>query len=70
MILARELGDHAAESKALWNLLLLEYYEGQNRDQAIGYGEQSLAIAREHNLEEQLAYTLNDIARAYFVVGK
>ena len=60
----------AAESKVLWNLMLLEYYEGQNRDQAIAYGEQSLAIARQFNLQEQMAYTLNDIARAYFVVGK
>ena len=70
LILARELADYAAEAKVLWNLMLLEYYEGQNREQAISYGEQSLAIARENNLEEQMAYTLNDIARAYFVVGK
>ena len=45
-------------------------YEGQNREQAITYGEQSLAIARQYGLQEQLAYSLNDIARAYFVVGK
>jgi len=70
LLLARELGDHAAEAKVLWNLMLLEYYEGQNRDQAIVFGEQSLAIARQFGLEEQMAYTLNDIARAYFVVGK
>ena len=70
LALARELNDHAAESKVLWNLMLLEYFEGRNRDQTITYGEQSLAIAREHNLEEQLAHTLNDISRAYFVVGK
>ena len=68
--LARELGDRRAEAKVLWNLMLLEYYEGHNREQAIAYGEQSLAIAREHGLKEQLAYTLNDIARAYFTVGK
>ena len=69
-MLARELSDHAAESKVLWNLMLLEYYEDRNREQAIAYGEQSLAIARQFDLQEQLAYTLNDIARAYFVVGK
>ena len=68
--LARELNDHRAESQVLWNLMLLEYYEGQNREQAISYGEQSLAIARHYGLEEQLAYTLNDIARAYFTVGR
>ena len=68
--LSRELGDHAAEAAVLWNLMLLEYYEGKNRDQAIAYGEQSLAIARQFGLQEQMAYTLNDIARAYFVVGQ
>ena len=68
--LARELQDQRAESKVLWNLMLLEYYEGQNREQAITYGEQSVAIARQYGLQEQLAYSLNDIARAYFVVGK
>ena len=68
--LAGELNDHRAEAQVLWNLMLLEYYEGQNREQAITYGEQSLAIARQHGLQEQLAYTLNDIARAYFTVGR
>lgn len=68
--LARELNDYRAESRVLWNLMLLEYYEGRNREQAISYGEQSLEIARQHGLQEQLAYTLNDIARAYFTVGK
>jgi class 3 adenylate cyclase/tetratricopeptide (TPR) repeat protein len=68
--LAQELNDYAAESKVLWNLMLLEYFEGQDREQAISFGEQSLDIARRHGLQEQLAYTLNDIARAYFTVGK
>ena len=68
--LARELNDHRAESKVLWTLMLLEYYAGHDREGAIAYGEQSLAIARQYDLREQLAYTLNDIARAYFTVGK
>ena len=68
--LARELDDYRAEARVLWNLMLLEYYEGHNREEAIRYGEQSLAIARRYGLQEQLAYTLNDIARAYFTVGK
>ncbi len=70
LLLARELNDHQAEAKVLWNLMLLEYYEGQDREQAIAYGEQSQAIARRLGLQEQLAYTLNDLARAYFTVGK
>ncbi|MCH7737674.1 MAG: AAA family ATPase [Chloroflexi bacterium] len=68
--LARELHDHHAESKVLWNLMLVEFYEGKDREAAVDYGEQSLAIAREHGLEEQLALTLNDLAKAYFTVDK
>ena len=68
--LAEALEDYGAESKILWNLMLLEYYHGTDRRQAIEFGEQSLAIAREHGLQEQLAFTLNDLARAYFVVGR
>ena len=68
--LARELQDHTAESKVLWNMMLVEFYDGKNRQLAVEYGEQSLAIAREYGLEEQLAFTLNDLAKAYFTVDK
>ena len=68
--LARELGDRRAEAKALWNLMLVHIYGAEDAQQAVAYGEQSLAIAREHNLREELAYTLNDIARAYPAVGR
>ena len=68
--LARELGGYQAECKVLWNLMLVEFYGGQNRQAAINYGEQSLAIAREFGLEEQLAFTLNDLAKAYFTVDR
>ena len=70
LILARELEDHGAEAKALWNLMLLAVFASQDPQQAIGYGEQSLAIAREHDLREQLAFTLNDISRAYAAAGQ
>lgn len=59
--LARQLGDRAAETKVLWNLLLLYYFTG-NIDQARKVGEESLAMARALNLTEQIAYTLNDLA--------
>ena len=70
LALARELQDHRAESKVLWNLMLVEFYEGENREAAVNYGEQSMAIAQEHGLEEQLAFTLNDLAKAYFTVDR
>lgn len=69
LALARELGERQAESKILWNLMLLKQFSGHMRE-AVQFGEQSLAIARELNLREQLAYTLNDIMRSYAGVGQ
>lgn len=67
--LARTLDDRAAQAKALWALMLAEYFGGHS-EQAVTYGEQSLALARALNLREQLAYTLNDIVRPYTFVGR
>jgi predicted ATPase len=64
--LARELGDRAAESKVLWNLQLVHLLQNKAHD-AIGYGEKSLAIARELDLREQMAYVLSDLGWAYIV---
>ncbi len=67
--LARELGDRAAESKALWNLMTLNTFSGGDPSEAVRAGEQSLAIARELGLHEQLAFTLNDLWRPYAASG-
>jgi tetratricopeptide (TPR) repeat protein len=67
--LARELGDRKAEAKILWNLLLLNIYSGGDADQAVARGEESLAIAREFNLREQMGYTLHDLFVAYAYLG-
>ncbi|HEY3345966.1 MAG TPA: hypothetical protein VGJ97_13615 [Anaerolineaceae bacterium] len=61
LALARDLGDRAAESKALWNYLLLGAFTDQY-EEALRNGEQSLAIARELGLKEQIAFTLNDMS--------
>jgi tetratricopeptide (TPR) repeat protein len=58
---ARAIDDHQAEAKILWNLMLLAAFTGRT-DAAIEYGEQSLHIARQFHLREQLAFTLNDLA--------
>jgi class 3 adenylate cyclase/tetratricopeptide (TPR) repeat protein len=63
--LVRELGDRASESKVLWNLMLLDIFAGGDLRQAVSYGEQSITLARELGLREQLAFTLNDIQYAY-----
>ena len=67
--LARELGDRQAQARNLWNLMILAQFSGHMRD-AVTFGEESLSIARELDLPEQLAYTLNDIVRAYLGVGR
>ncbi|MFN8373172.1 MAG: hypothetical protein U0694_09900 [Anaerolineae bacterium] len=67
LALSEELGDRAAEAKALWCLLLTGFYGGQ-LTKGIEYGERSLAIARELDLREQLAYTLNNLALVYINV--
>jgi len=67
--LARELNDRPAEAKILWNLLLLNTHKGDIRG-AIAYGEQSLAIAREIGLREQIAFSLHDLANTYLFVGE
>lgn len=63
--LARRLEDRMAESKALWNLMLLKVFSGIEPEQAIIYGEQSLALARAFHQHEQIAFTLNDLSMAY-----
>ena len=67
--LARELGDRSAESKALWNLMILNVFGGGDADEAVDAGERSLEIARELNAREQIAFTLNDLWRPYAAVG-
>lgn len=62
--LARTIGDRPAEAQVLWTFLLIHQYDGHT-EQAVAEGEMSLAIARELNLREQMAYTLNDLSRAY-----
>lgn len=68
--LAREVGDRKAEAKILWTLLLVSVYAGGDAVKAREYGEQSLAIAREFNLREQMAYTLHDLFVAYSYLGE
>jgi class 3 adenylate cyclase/tetratricopeptide (TPR) repeat protein len=68
--LARRLKNPQAETKSLWNLMLVEDFGGNNKGLAIRYGEEAINIARKNNLQEELAYILNDIPRLYFQVGQ
>lgn len=67
LALARQMKDRAAEAKILWNLMLLSYFTFRLTE-SVEFGEKSLAIAREFDLREQLAYTLNDIQRSYLAL--
>ncbi|MBI3914583.1 MAG: hypothetical protein HY327_10430 [Chloroflexi bacterium] len=60
LTLARELEDKKSEARGLWNLMLLHGVAGRSLE-AITFGQQSLALARELGLKEQIAYTLNDL---------
>jgi class 3 adenylate cyclase/tetratricopeptide (TPR) repeat protein len=70
LALAQALDDPRAQARIYWNLMLSEIYTDGDPQQAVAYGERSLAIAREHDLPEELAYTLHDLTRAYAAVGQ
>jgi tetratricopeptide (TPR) repeat protein len=67
--MAQRLGNRAAEARALWNIVVANIYGGGDTAQAVEAGEASLAIARELGDREQLAFTLNDVARAHMGNG-
>ncbi|MCI0633625.1 MAG: AAA family ATPase [Actinobacteria bacterium] len=66
---ARRLGDRAAEARALWNILVASVYGGGDPGLAVEAGEESLALARTLGDREQVAFTLNDLGRAYLQAG-
>jgi class 3 adenylate cyclase len=67
--LAHDIGDRSAEAKINGNLMMTELFGGEI-DRAVQYGEQSLAIAREYDLRDQLPFTLNDLAFTYIFHGQ
>src|SRR5579859_1016214 len=71
LTLARQLGDRAGEARIFWNLMLIHGMGGiGDPGAALTYGEQSLALARELALTEQVAQTLNDLAYVYSGAGQ
>lgn len=68
--LSRAIGDRADECRILWNLLVLAIFGGGDIRQAIGYGEQSIALARELGLRERQAFATQDIYYAYVAVDQ
>ena len=70
LALAEQLRDPRGEAKALWNLMLVENFSERDPQAAIRYGERSLAIARQHELVEEEAFAIHDLARAYNLSGQ
>jgi DNA-binding SARP family transcriptional activator len=61
LVLARELGDNAAEARALWVLQVAEVYSAGDRQQAVAYGEQALGLARQLGLKDLIGLVLNNL---------
>ena len=67
--LAQQLNDHPSEARILWNDLLIEILAGDYH-KAVEFGNRSLLIASEYGLEQQTAFTQQDIARAQVALGQ
>lgn len=63
--IAEGLNDPAAQAKTHWNLMLQDFYQGIEFQTSLSHGEHALRLAREHGLDDQLPFILNDLARAY-----
>lgn len=62
--LAREAGDHEAEARSLWNLMMGAFFLGEE-DASREYGEEALTIARGTGNKELQAFVMNDLSRGY-----
>jgi predicted ATPase/class 3 adenylate cyclase len=67
--ISREIGDRATQAKLNWNLMITFLFS-KRLDQALEYGEVALALARESDESEQLAFVLNDLCRLYTCRGE
>ncbi len=67
--ISREIGDRVTQAKLNWNLMLTFLFS-KRLDQALEYGEIALALARESDDREQLAFVLNDLCRLYTCHGE
>jgi len=65
LALAQTVGDRPTEAQALWVLMIAAGYGRLDYPQALHYGEQALAIARELKLREQMALILNRLGGYY-----
>jgi predicted ATPase len=62
--ISRVIDDRAAQTKLNWNLMVT-YLFSKRLDKALQHGEVALALARQADDREQLAFVLNDLCRLY-----
>jgi len=67
--ISREIGDRLTQAKLNWNLMLTFLFS-KRLDQALEYGEIALALGRQSDDQEQLAFILNDLCRLYTCRGE
>ncbi len=67
--ISREIGDRVTQAKLNWNLMITFLFS-KRLDPALEYGEVALALARESDDKEQLAFVLNDLCRLYTCRGE
>lgn len=66
---AHEIADRSSEAKIYWIMLLVNHFT-RKLEKAAEFGERSMSLARQLNLQEQLAFTLNDLGRTYMGLGR
>jgi tetratricopeptide (TPR) repeat protein len=67
--ISRELGDRDTQTRLNWNLML-NYLFSKRLDQSLQYGERALALARQSDHREYLAFVLNDFCRLFTCRGE
>ncbi len=67
LALSAETGDRELEARALWGMMLVEFFTGGERQRVFSYGERSLALARELQLKEQMGFLLSSLTWAYIL---
>lgn len=66
LVLAQTLNDQAAQARALWCLMLAEFYGGGENQKILAYGQEALALAKKLGLKELATYVQTNLAWAYF----
>ena len=67
--ISREIRDRSTQAKLNWNLMIT-YLFSKRLDESLQHGEIALALARELDDREQLAFVLNDLCRLYTCRGE